>query len=121
MNISGLIGLGVTLLVIYLIFNNSPWNPSKKIELEQSYIDQRIENNRLKLANCLDEVDQRIRNDAISWCHAGATLKDKYPGSQLIKYSDDCYLPVAFLETFAKDWEKDKKEGREECYKLYPQ
>lgn len=111
----------LVILGAYFIYSNNSDNELRKIEAEQSYIDQRAENNRGKLTNCLAEVDQRIKEDLYKWCKAADNIKDQYPNEQFIDMGANCALPVSLLENFNQGWEKEKKEGREECYKLYSQ
>ena len=113
--------LVVVAIVVYLIYSNNSDNELKKIEAEQSLMDQRIQNNRNNLTSCLDAVDQRIKDDLYKWCKAVDSVKSQYPNEKFIDMGAGCSLPVSILNTFTDGWEKQKKEGREECYKLYPQ
>lgn len=110
---------------LFLIFVNKPNNEQKNVErsvqLEQNYINQRVENNKNDLLNCLDSVDQRIKNDVQAWCKTASQMKPSFPNEKFIDLAPNCSFPEKLLEPFVQGWEKQKKEGKEECYKLYPQ
>lgn len=112
----------ITIIIIglFFIYSSNSSNELKKIETEQSYINQRTENNRSNLTTCLDEVDQNVKNDMLSWCKTFSQTKKSAPGVKFIDLMPNCSLPEESFNDLVKGWEKDKKAGREECYSLYP-
>lgn len=121
MKLSGLMGIGILILIMYFIFGNQQQKEAKNIELEQSYINQRIEDNRTKLTFCLDEVDQRVRNDILKWCQSFAQAKSLAPNVKFIDIMPGCSIPQESMNGLTEGWKKDKQEGKDECYRLYPQ
>lgn len=111
----------VSILGLYYIFVDDSKSEQKKVTLEQSYINQRIQNSRDNLELCLDQVDQRVRNDVLSWCKTFAENKSLAPNVKFIDLGPNCSIPQESLEDLTRGWEKDKKEGKEDCYKRYPQ
>jgi hypothetical protein len=109
------------ILGIYYLFVSKPKSDIREIQIQESYINQRAENNRNNLTDCLNAVDEKIRNEVQGWCKTASQIKPNFPNEKFIDLGTNCSLPEKLLEPFAQGWEKQKKEGKEECYRLYPQ
>lgn len=109
------------LLGLYFIYSNNSKNELEKIESEQSYINRRIENNRTNLTTCLDQVDQRVKNDMLSWCKTFTQTKTAETKVKFIDLMPGCSLPEESFNDLVKGWQKNKEDWKEECYRLYPQ
>lgn len=108
-------------LGIYYFFVSKPKSGIQEIQIQESYINQRAENNRNNLTDCLNAVDEKIRNEVQGWCKTASQIKPSFPNEKFIDLGPNCSLPEKLLEPFVQGWEKQKKEGKEECYRLYPQ
>lgn len=115
------IAIIVVIVGIYYLFVSRPNNEIQKIQLQESYTNQRVENNRNNLTNCLNAVDERIKKDVLEWCKTSSQLQPNLPNEKFITLGANCSFPEKLIEPFVQGWEKQKKEGREECYRLYPQ
>lgn len=113
--------IGIIIMGLYFIFINNPRNEQKKVEVEQSYINQRIQNTRDNLEICLNNVDIRVRDDMLKWCNTFAQAKTSAPNVKFIDLMPGCSLPEESSHELIQGWQKDKADGREECYKKYPQ
>lgn len=108
-------------LGIYYLFVSKPKSDIQKIDIQESYVNQRVENSQNNLSECLDAVDAKIRSDVQDLCKTASQIKSNFPNEKFIDIGPNCSFPEKLLEPLAQGWEKQKKEGKDECYKLYPQ